>query len=138
MLVFAFECMHRQGCDAGLFAGLLVMRVDQPWPFLAQVFDLFFLVPRAGSQHHSAARAGVRAMATSPGGAGGPVGPNPGRSELDADAPGGGGFALLAAAHATLAATAFLAPDAVVNAFFPGSALPQGMENQVREGSEVA
>jgi hypothetical protein len=63
--------------------------------------------------------ANVRAMATAGG-----------SSEMDTDPAGGAGFALLAAAHAGLAATAPLAPAALVNAFFPGAALPQGMQSQ--------
>ena len=55
----------------------------------------------------------------------------PGPGAAVAEEPfGSGGFALLAAAHATLAVTAFMAPTAVANVFFPGTALPQGMQTQ--------
>ncbi|KAL4859821.1 hypothetical protein ACK3TF_000096 [Chlorella vulgaris] len=45
-------------------------------------------------------------------------------------ADGSGGYTLLAAAHLGLAATCFVAPEAVANLFFPDAAMPQGLEAQ--------
>ncbi|GAB4824039.1 hypothetical protein N2152v2_011085 [Parachlorella kessleri] len=56
--------------------------------------------------------------------------PTGGGPPVDAGAS-GTSYMLLSAAHAGLAATAFLAPTMLVNAFFPGAALPQGMQLQV-------
>ena len=59
--------------------------------------------------------------------------PTGGSSVVDADPAGGGGYMLLSMAHATVASLCFLLPEAVANVFFPGAALPQGMQTQVRK-----
>lgn len=63
-----------------------------------------------------------RGLATTPGGS----------PAMDTDPAGGGGFMLLSGAHATLASLCYFIPEAVANVFFPGAALPQGMQTQVR------
>jgi hypothetical protein len=53
-----------------------------------------------------------------------------GGGSLMGPSPGGGAYLLLALAHAGLAATAFVAPELVVNTFFPGDPEMRGRKQQ--------
>ena len=118
---------RRNNCIKASTAALLRAATAKR-PLVPQCFQLLTL-PAACASGPPARRT----LATSSSGGIPGSNPRPHSTALDADPAGGSGYAVLAAAHAALAATALVAPAAVANVFFPGAALPQGMQTQVRD-----